>query len=49
VRKIAAHAKEHGALMVAADFAAHLSDWIEPLAQDYRGYTCTNCRPTARA
>ncbi|MBE0614445.1 MAG: gamma-glutamyltransferase [Burkholderiales bacterium] len=48
VRKIAAHAKEHGALMIAADFAAHLSDWVEPLAQDYRGYTLQELPPNGQ-
>jgi gamma-glutamyltranspeptidase/glutathione hydrolase len=48
VRKIAAHAKAHGALMIAADFAAHLSDWVEPLAQDYRGYTLHELPPNGQ-
>jgi len=48
VRKIAAHAKQHGALMIAADFAAHLSDWVEPLAQDYRGYTLHELPPNGQ-
>jgi len=48
VRTIAAHAKEHGALMIAADFAAHLSDWVEPLAQNYRGYTLHELPPNGQ-
>jgi len=48
VRKIAAHAKQHGSLMIAADFAAHLSDWVEPLAQDYRGYTLHELPPNGQ-
>ena len=46
--KIAAHAKQHGALMTAADFAAHTSDWVEPLAQDYRGYTLHELPPNGQ-
>ena len=48
VRKIAAHAKEHGALMTAADFAAHVPDWVEPLAQEYRGYTLHELPPNGQ-
>src|SRR3990172_1606288 len=48
VRKIAAYAKTHGAPMIAADFAAHLSDWVEPLAQDYRGYTLHELPPNGQ-
>jgi gamma-glutamyltranspeptidase/glutathione hydrolase len=45
---IAAHANAHGALMTAADFAAHTSDWVEPLAQDYRGYTLHELPPNGQ-
>jgi gamma-glutamyltranspeptidase/glutathione hydrolase len=46
--KIAAHAKQHGALMTAADFAAHQPDWVEPLFQDYRGYTLHELPPNGQ-
>ncbi len=46
--RIAAHAKEHGALMTAADFAAHTADWVEPLAQNYRGYTLHELPPNGQ-
>ena len=46
--KIAAHAKQHGALMTSADFAAHSADWVEPLAQDYRGYTLHELPPNGQ-
>ena len=46
--KIAAHAKQHGALMTAADFAAHTNTWDEPLAQDYRGYTLHELPPNGQ-
>ena len=48
VRTIAAHAKENGAAMIAADFAAHLPDWVEPLAQNYRGYTLHELPPNGQ-
>jgi gamma-glutamyltranspeptidase/glutathione hydrolase len=32
-----AHAREHGGAMTAADFAAYAPQWVQPLAQDYRG------------
>jgi len=35
-------------LVVAADFAAHTSDWVEPLAQDYRGYTLHELPPNGQ-
>ncbi len=47
-QKIAVHAKQHGALMSAGDFAAHTSDWVEPLAQDYRGYTLHELPPNGQ-
>ncbi len=46
--KIAAHAKAHGALLSAADFAAHTADWVEPLSQDYRGYTLHELPPNGQ-
>jgi gamma-glutamyltranspeptidase/glutathione hydrolase len=35
--KMAAHAKAHGALHTAADFAAHTLDWVAPISVDYAG------------
>ncbi len=34
---MAAHARAHGALHTAADFAGHTLDWVVPLALDYGG------------
>ena len=34
--------------MSAADFAAHTPDWVEPLAQDYRGYTLHELPPNGQ-
>jgi gamma-glutamyltranspeptidase / glutathione hydrolase len=46
--KIEAHAKKHGAAMRASDFAAHKSDWVEPLQMDYRGYTLHEIPPNGQ-
>jgi gamma-glutamyltranspeptidase/glutathione hydrolase len=46
--KIAAHAKQHGALLSPADLAAHQPDWVEPLSQDYRGYTLHELPPNGQ-
>ena len=46
--RMAAHAKQHGGLMQAADFAAHAADWVEPLAKDYRGYTVHEIPPNGQ-
>ena len=46
--KVEAHAKQHGAAMRASDFAAHKSDWVEPLAMDYRGYTLHEIPPNGQ-
>ena len=46
--KLAAHAKQNGGLMSAADFAAHTPDWVAPLAQDYRGYTLHELPPNGQ-
>ena len=36
--RIAAYARETGGLLTEEDMAAHAPLWVEPLAQDYRGY-----------
>jgi gamma-glutamyltranspeptidase / glutathione hydrolase len=46
--KIAAHAKQHGGAMTLADLAAHSVDWVEPLAQNYRGYTLHEIPPNGQ-
>jgi len=46
--KLEAHAKKHGAVMRASDLAAHKSDWVEPLAMDYRGYTLHEIPPNGQ-
>jgi len=34
---IAAHARAHGGALTEADLATYAPEWVEPLAQDYRG------------
>jgi len=46
--KLEAHAKKHGGVMRASDLAAHKSDWVEPLAMDYRGYTLHEIPPNGQ-
>jgi len=46
--RMEAHASEHGGAMTASDLAAHVSDWIEPLAIDYRGYTLHELPPNGQ-
>ena len=46
--KLEAHAKKHGAAMRATDLAAHKSDWVEPLAMNYRGYTLHEIPPNGQ-
>ncbi len=46
--KIVAHAKQHGGAMSMADLAAHQVDWVEPLGQNYRGYTLHEIPPNGQ-
>jgi gamma-glutamyltranspeptidase / glutathione hydrolase len=46
--KIEAHAKKHDGAMRASDFAAHKSDWVEPLRMNYRGYTLHEIPPNGQ-
>ena len=45
---MAAHARAHGGAMTLADLAAHTVDWVEPLAQDYRGSTLHEIPPNGQ-
>lgn len=47
-RKLEEHAKRDGGALRAADMAAHSSDWVEPLAIDYRGYTLHELPPNGQ-
>ncbi len=46
--KIVAHAKQHGGAMTMDDLASHTLDWVEPLAQNYRGYTLHEIPPNGQ-
>lgn len=46
--KIAAFARAEGAFMEAADFAAHQSDWVEPVSTNYRGYDIWEIPPNGQ-
>ncbi len=46
--KMAAHSKQHGGAMTVEDLAAHTLHWVEPLAQDYRGYTLHEIPPNGQ-
>jgi gamma-glutamyltranspeptidase/glutathione hydrolase len=43
-----AHSRKHGGAMTLADLAAHTADWVEPLAQAYRGYTLHEIPPNTQ-
>ena len=45
---IAAHAREHGGAMSTADLAGWRPEWVEPIAQDYRGYTLHEIPPNGQ-
>ena len=46
--KIVAHAKLHGGAMTMADLAGHRCDWVEPVGQNYRGYTLHEIPPNGQ-
>jgi len=46
--KIVAHAKKHGGAMTLDDLAAHKVDWVEPIGQNYRGYTLHEIPPNGQ-
>jgi gamma-glutamyltranspeptidase / glutathione hydrolase len=46
--KIVAHAKKYGGAMTLEDLASHRIDWVEPLGQDYRGYTMHEIPPNGQ-
>jgi gamma-glutamyltranspeptidase/glutathione hydrolase len=46
--KLEAHAKKHGGAMRVGDLAAHKSDWVEPVAMNYRGYTLHEIPPNGQ-
>jgi gamma-glutamyltranspeptidase/glutathione hydrolase len=46
--KIVAHAKKNGGAMSMEDLAAHQCDWVEPIGQNYRGYTLHEIPPNGQ-
>ena len=46
--RIAAHAQAEGALLNAADFAAHKADWVDPVSASYRGYDVWELPPNGQ-
>ncbi len=43
-----AHAREHGGVMKASDFANYRPEWVKPLARDYRGHTLHEIPPNGQ-
>jgi gamma-glutamyltranspeptidase/glutathione hydrolase len=43
-----AHAKAHGGVMTAADFADYRPEWVTPIARDYRGHTLHEIPPNGQ-
>ena len=46
--KMVAHSKQHGGAMTLDDLATHHVDWVEPLGQNYRGYTLHEIPPNGQ-
>ena len=46
--KIVAHAKKFGGAMTLDDLAANQVDWVEPIGQNYRGYTLHEIPPNGQ-
>jgi len=46
--KLESHAKANGAVLTAADLAAHRSDWVDTLTMGYRGYTVHELPPNGQ-
>ncbi|MBN9409301.1 MAG: gamma-glutamyltransferase family protein [Burkholderiales bacterium] len=45
---LAAFSREHGGAMTEADLAAYRPEWVEPLAQGYRGHTLHEIPPNGQ-
>jgi gamma-glutamyltranspeptidase / glutathione hydrolase len=44
----AAHARDNGGAMTAADFAAYRPEWVTPLSKNYRGHTLHEIPPNGQ-
>lgn len=47
-RAIEAYVRAQGGFLTAADFAAHHSDWVEPVSTNYRGYDVWELPPNGQ-
>ena len=47
-KAIAADMTRRGGFLTEDDFAAHTSEWVDPIATSYRGYDVYGCRRTRR-
>ena len=45
---IEAYVRAQGGFLTAADFAAHHSDWVEPVSTNYRGYDVWELPPNGQ-
>jgi gamma-glutamyltranspeptidase/glutathione hydrolase len=44
----ARHARDHGAAITVADFAAYRPEWVTPIGKDYRGHTLHEIPPNGQ-
>ena len=47
-RAIVDYCEKNGGFLSMRDFAEHKSDWVEPIATDYRGYRVYECPPNGQ-
>ncbi|MBI3735460.1 gamma-glutamyltransferase [Candidatus Sumerlaeota bacterium] len=46
--EIVRYARESGGFLTMEDFAAHTSNWVEPISTNYRGYDVYQCPPNGQ-
>ena len=47
-QRIVKFSQDHGGFFSLEDFAAHTTDWVEPICTDYRGYTVLELPPNGQ-
>ena len=47
-RAIVDYCQKNGGFLTMQDFAEHKSEWVEPIATDYRGYKVYECPPSGQ-